>query len=279
MAEKQIFTTERKSKVEKQQAFSVLSGDTADWRIWFGLTVSSSWLIVLPVYISGSIGWKNIGDAPIETLGNFLEGAFAPLAFLWLVIGYFLQQKELSQNTEAIRMQHVEFQKSAEQAVIQAEAIKASELHARRESFLSIAQSVKEQLGAILGFLYISSQGTTGNGQVSNERLSQLWSTMGRNDTEVFARSLLELLLIHGERYAYKVLFGTVVRTRHCETFCFSFERLLKAAEDCDEDDMIKDSILGSAHGHIYKRILALRDNPPEGFVPGVYNFDPDTRD
>jgi hypothetical protein len=54
---------------------------------------------------------------------------------------------------------------------------------------------------------------------------------------------------------------------------------LLKAAEDCDEDDMIKDSILGSAHGHIYKRILALRDNPPEGFVPGVYNFDPDTRD
>lgn len=110
MAEKQIFTTERKSKVEKQQAFSVLSGDTADWRIWFGLTVSSSWLIVLSVYISGSIGWKNIGDAPIETLGNFLEGAFAPLAFLWLVIGYFLQQKELSQNTEAIRMQHVEFQ-------------------------------------------------------------------------------------------------------------------------------------------------------------------------
>ena len=83
----------------------------------------------------------------------------------------------------------------------------------------------------------------------------------------------------HGERYAYKVLFGTPVRTRHCETFCFSFERLLKAAEDCDEDDMIKDSILGSAHGHIYKRILALRDNPPEGFVLGVYNFDPDTRD
>ena len=43
----------------------------------------------------------------METLGNFLEGAFAPLAFLWLVIGYFLQKKELVQNTTAIKMQYV----------------------------------------------------------------------------------------------------------------------------------------------------------------------------
>jgi hypothetical protein len=44
-------------------------------------------------------------------LGRFLEGTFAPLVFLWLVMGYFLQQKELSENTTAIQKQHIEIQK------------------------------------------------------------------------------------------------------------------------------------------------------------------------
>ena len=111
------------------------SGQNADWRIWLGLTVSSCSLIMLSIYISKSIRWRNIGDAPIETLETFLEGAFAPLAFLWLVIDYFLKQKELSHNTEAIIMQHTEIQKSANQAVTQAVAIQAWERHARREFF------------------------------------------------------------------------------------------------------------------------------------------------
>lgn len=264
---------------ESEKPFSVLSEENADWRIWFGLTVSSCWLIMLSIYISGSIGWRNISSAPIETLGAFLEGAFAPLAFLWLVIGYFLQQKELSHNTEAIIMQHAEIQKSADQAVIQAVAIQASELHARRESFLKIAESVKQQLGAILGFLYISSQGQTGSGLVSSERLSELWSKMGKNDPEVFARSLLELLASRGETYAYKVLYGTPIRTKHCETFSFSFERLLNGAKECDEGGMILDSVLGSAQGYVYSRMLTLKETPPSGFAFGVYDFDPDTLD
>ena len=136
-------------------------GSGPDFLIWFGLGLTIVWLVLLSLYVSNTTGWRHIGDAPIETLGNFLEGAFAPLAFLWLVIGYFLQKKELMQNTEAIKMQYVEIQKSANQAEIQAEAIKASELHARRQSFLQVAESVKQQLGAIAAFLFLSSQGAT----------------------------------------------------------------------------------------------------------------------
>jgi hypothetical protein len=248
-----------------------------DWRIWFGLSVTVLWLIVLSIYIQGSIGWANIGSSPIATVGNFLEGAFAPLAFLWLVIGYFLQKKELAQNTAAIKLQYVEIQKSATQAVIQAEAISASELHARRESFLRIAESVKQQLGAIMGFLFLSSQGATGAGIVSSDKMAELWSKMSQNDPEVFSRSMLELQFMYDQNYAYKVLFGTLVRTRHSENFIFNFERLLRAAAACDEDRMIYDSVMGSAHGYIYSRLVQLRDEPPEGFSFGVYNFDPDS--
>jgi hypothetical protein len=70
-------------------------GSGPDWRIWLGLSITTTWLLLLSLYIANSVGWSNIGNEPIQTLGNFLEGAFAPLAFLWLVIGYSLQKKEL----------------------------------------------------------------------------------------------------------------------------------------------------------------------------------------
>lgn len=197
-----------------------------DWLIWLGVSITVVWLFVLSKYVANTIGWSNIGHAPIETVGNFLEGAFAPLAFLWLVIGYFLQKKELMQNTDAIRMQHVEIQKSADQAVIQSEAIRASEMHARKQSFPQIAESVRQQLGAISAFLFLSSQGATSNGLITAEKIGELWGSLNNTDPEGFTRSLLQLSFTHGERYAYKLLYGTEIRTRHSESFIFNFDRL-----------------------------------------------------
>lgn len=250
-----------------------------DWAIRAGFWGSIIWLSLLALYITSSHGWTNLANIPMDTLGSFLEGAFAPLAFLWFVLGYFTQQKELSQNTEAIKLQYQEMQKTAAQAVIQSEAIKASELHARRESFLGVAESVKKQLGSIMGFLVLSSQGSTANGSVPPEKMTQLWNAMGRNDHEVFTRQMLALTFEHGDRYAYKLLFGTEIRQRHSENFVFNFERLLDAAADCDANGMLRDSLIGSAHGFMYNRILQYRDNPPEGFKLGVFDFDPDTID
>lgn len=48
-------------------------------------------------------------------LGDFLAGAFSPVAFLWLVLGYIQQQKELQQNTKALELQAEELRNSVEQ--------------------------------------------------------------------------------------------------------------------------------------------------------------------
>mgnify|MGYP003365813127 CR=1 FL=1 len=48
-------------------------------------------------------------------LGDFLSGAFSPVAFLWLVLGYIQQQKELQQNTKALELQAEELRNSVEQ--------------------------------------------------------------------------------------------------------------------------------------------------------------------
>lgn len=250
-----------------------------DWRVWMGLIVTIVWLGVLSLYVSNSIGWTKIGDAPIDIVGAFLEGAFAPLAFLWLVIGYFLQHKELMQNTDAIKMQYVEIQKSADQAVIQSEAIRASEMHARKQSFLQMAETVKQQLGAIAAFLFLSSQGASESGLVTQERVAELWGSLNNTDPEGFSRSLLQIRFQNGESYAYKLLYGTEIRTNHCVNFINNFERLIREAEESDERGLLRDALLGGAHGRLYQWMVSYRDNPPPGYTYGVYDFDPDSID
>ena len=54
-----------------------------DWRIFLGIIITALWIIAGVVYLSGAqISKTTIYDIPLENIGSFLEGAFAPLAFL-----------------------------------------------------------------------------------------------------------------------------------------------------------------------------------------------------
>jgi len=237
-----------------------------NWRIWLGLAVTACWILLGVTYISNVVGWSNFTVLPAEELGNFLEGAFAPLAFLWLVIGYFLQQKELQQNTEALRTQAIEIRRSAEQAVIQSENLAASEMHARQEAFLQIAKSVSAQLGSIAGLLFISSQGASGNSSITPLEISQLFSAQGAgNDLEAFSRRLLETHLQQEDpQLQYDLFYGTEIRARHSNNFIFTFERLLRRAASVDTENMIKDSLTASGHGFLYRIIKRHQQVAPE---------------
>lgn len=68
--------------------------------------------------------WWLVGDR-IQTLrgmhlnevGDFLAGAFGPVAILWLVLGFFQQGIELRQGTDALRLQAKELSNSVEQQI------------------------------------------------------------------------------------------------------------------------------------------------------------------
>ena len=226
---------------------------TPDWRIWLGLGLTIAWLALGAVRISLD-GWSNFTTLPAAELGSFLEGAFAPLAFLWLVIGYFLQQKELEQNTEALKAQAEEIQRTAEQAVIQSEKMAASEIHARQEAFLQVYRAVRNQLGTIMGFLFISSQSSAADGTVTPEEQSRLFSGSGR-DPELFSRKMLELhfSLAGAPEQQFELFYGTPIRARHSNSFIYTFERLIRRAAEVDEEDIIRDAFLGGGHGMIYR--------------------------
>jgi hypothetical protein len=226
-----------------------------NWRVWLGLGLTAAWLALGTIYISAVIGWGQFSFLPADQLGSFLEGAFAPLAFLWLVIGYFLQRQELQQNTEALRAQAEQIQRQSEQAVIQSEKLAASEMHARQEVFLQIYRNVREQLGTIGGLLYLSSQGSVaGDGTITPEEMSRLFAQRAAQDPELFSRRLLELHVQVAEHEAQHALFyGTPTRARHSNNFIFTFERLMRRAEEVDPDFIIRDSLTASSHGLCYR--------------------------
>lgn len=236
-----------------------------DWRIWLGMSLTFGWLLLGYGYVASNMGWSAFADLPADTLGSFLEGAFAPLAFLWLVIGYFLQKKELQQNSQALRDQAVEIQRTAEQAIIQSEQMAANEKHARQETFLKISVSVREQLGTISGLLFISSQGTTGTGTVSSAQTADLFEQQAATDNALFSRRLLTASLQLEEAESYELFYGTPIRARHSNHFIFTFERMVRRAAELDTEHMIRDSLLASAHAFLYNVAKRHQANaPPE---------------
>jgi hypothetical protein len=239
------------------------STEVSPWFVRLGIAATVAWFGIATAYVHAELGWTRFQHLPADTLGSFLEGVFAPLAFLWLVIGYFLQQAEIHQNTEALRAQAVEIQRTAEQAIIQSEAIAANEVHARQETFLRIADQVKSQLGTIVGMLWVSSQGATGNGSVSAHEQSRMFTQLSANDTEVFARRMIETHFNTDPAERFALFYGTPVRARHSNHYVVTFERLVARARDCDPEGLIVGALSYSAHGLVHDLASGYRRQAP----------------
>ena len=229
-----------------------------DWRIQFGLVLSGLWFFFLAVYVARNVGWSRFMDLPIDEMGNFLEGAFAFLAFLWLVIGLFIQQSVLAENNEELRRNNLHSEK-------QTQAIAATELNARQETFFKIAEATRRQLGAIAGLLFISSQGPVGNQNYSSERIAELWTQFASGDFEVFSRLFLTMGA-QGDVDFADLFYGSEIRRRHTDNFLVGFDRLVKLARGCDSDNIILDSLIYSGHGLLSQRMREL--HPEVRFAP-----------
>lgn len=226
----------------------------ADWLLGLGLALTATWIALGFLYILRILGPSRFISQGADQIGGFLEGAFAPLAFLWLVIGFFLQQRELSENTRAIRGQYEALQRTAENAEIQAKAIAATELHARQETFIKVCGIMNQQLGQIAGMIYLSKAGPTSDGELDREGVHALWREFA-NHPEVFVRRLLGVH--YGSESAQggiaDFLWGTPIRARHTEDYRETFERMLAAGESCDPDQTLRDAFRTSSYGLLYR--------------------------
>lgn len=220
-----------------------------DMRIVYGIGLTLFWLLLGMLYISANVGWSQFISLPIGDMGTFLEGAFAPLAFLWLVIGLFIQQSVLAENNRELRDNNIQSEK-------QTMAIAATELNARQETFFKIADSTRRQLGGITGLLLQSSKGPQGDKTFTQSEFIEKWHLFATGDFELFSRDFL-ILAGKGEDMA-SLFYGTQIRSTHTDNFIMNFDRLLRLAIGCDINSIISDAQLHSAHGLLSSRMRAL---------------------
>ncbi|WP_019097770.1 hypothetical protein [Pseudomonas putida] len=62
----------------------------------------------------------------LNSVGDFLAGAFGPIAFFWLILGFMQQGAELRLSSEALRMQADELKASVQQQTALVEAQKVT---------------------------------------------------------------------------------------------------------------------------------------------------------
>ena len=218
-----------------------------DWRIWFGLVVTFIWIGGGIWFVAHSSAKDPNQAFTLEAIGSFLEGAFAPLAFLWLVLGLFIQQRELTRNTDALRL-------TVEQSEKQTQAIAATEMNARQETFFKIAENVKHQLAGISGMLFMSGLGPVGSGRYSREEMDNFFENSANGDCEIFARQFMSIEYLE-EGGLEALFYETEIRRKHTKNFLRTFSRLMRLAGGCDVDGIISDSLRQSAFGLLVDRM------------------------
>ncbi len=241
---------------------SSLPVQRGDWRVRLGVGVTAVWLLLGLLYITSIVGWGGFVTQKAPALGSFLDGAFAPLAFLWFVVGFFLQQRQLENNTAMLSQQLEVMRQSAVQSEVQSRAIAADELHSRQDTFLRIAEMVGEQLGVTCGWVYTSwAAGEGGEAMSGPGGALEIWRSQGAGDNGAFGRACVGVF--YGGRLGPAELFwGTPIRSGHSESFMRAFERLAHLAERCDPDGVIADAIRGGTHGRVFRFMSETRPAP-----------------
>ena len=119
----------------------------------FGTIISITWLafFVLLLYFKRS----TLDQLSLNEWGDLFGGFMAPLAFIWLVLGYIQQGEELRLNTEALKAQQEELQNqvretaalvlnSARQAEASERMAETARSQANRQRFQSIRSSYSQ---------------------------------------------------------------------------------------------------------------------------------------
>lgn len=100
------------------------------WAITFG------WLIFIYFKIHNGILPTDLNE-----FGDFIAGAFAPLAFFWLVRGFYQQGKGLEQNSRSLELQSQELEKTTKALELQVQEMKLALIQQT-----SLAETTKQDL-------------------------------------------------------------------------------------------------------------------------------------
>lgn len=109
----------------------------SEW--WLGQSFEWWAKFLTALYMSGAFlimgaRFDELIKLKLNEMGDLSAGVFGPVAFLWLVLGYFQQGRELKLSSEALQLQADELKASVEQQTIMAAAA-SKQLTSQQEAF------------------------------------------------------------------------------------------------------------------------------------------------
>ena len=113
---------------EATEARSILDDKRERRRLpYIGLALTALYLLGLVAYLA--VQGQNPADLRLNELGDFLGGVSSPLAFLWLVLGFFQQSREIRLSSTALHLQAAEMKRSVDEHRKLAEGANAPPKH------------------------------------------------------------------------------------------------------------------------------------------------------
>lgn len=153
--------------------------NTSHTIFWVGIALTVVWVGLVAAW-----WWsdpRSITGLKPNEFGDFLGGTFAPVAFLWLVLGFWQQGQELRNSAEALWLQMEELRNSVDQ---QRDLVTAT--RDLRDADLRIHEERKiEEFRASQPMLTISQSGGGRETGTDQYRFSYRISNLGRPCTDV----------------------------------------------------------------------------------------------
>lgn len=216
-----------------------------------GWLATAGWVLFCGAYVTATCGWPAFVAMPANEFGDFLAGAFAPLAFFWLALGLLVQAKqlelqrsELSLQRRELELQREETARLANEARRQADAIAVNELHMRKDTFSRLRELVSEQLAELVYEVAVSLEGL--------DRIKRVSAEWGTDRISAAKRIVLGQLSISNRSELTRRLSGSMVWRRDFATYCNFFETLLRDAELADATGSLRYIVEHSTDANIY---------------------------
>lgn len=146
----------------------------------FGVAVTVIWLTGAALLaLSRRVDWAGM---PLNAWGDFLAGVVAPLAFLWLVLGYFQQGEELRLNTKALLAQEAELRRQVEET---AALVRNAERQAAAAEKLATDSAAATERAALLEERLAQPSFKGGGGSGAGGNLRVIVRNSGGNATDL----------------------------------------------------------------------------------------------
>jgi len=200
-------------------------------------------------------GWITPYGLTPEGAGSFISGIFAPVALIWLIVGYFQQSEELRKNSDALRQQVEEMKSNGLLLKQQSELLIDQQKTLERRAFIEFLEPRQTAL-RLRTFNLLRAFGT-------REEIKERMDWYGAGYQDIFPNWLYNVVREDGVEQTLETIEAFFSSGRKLiEDYCIDYERLLLDADRHDINGDIRRNVEFSGVGTAYLGLARLLNRP-----------------